>query len=462
MGATWQKLVQVITMLALGCLTALSAAAETRVPEAARANLTAEQLQAVENSPCGTALSKLLIYSATDADFRTTLEMARQGMHPPPPSAHPATNPWLGATSVEDLVTRMVVQGTQWCTAIPRISGNSDDGLKYISQMYWFYYQNPAGSSFAQGRSANPPHGTLVFNYLQEFAAETGKYMDSDTPEARQRIKEWIDDPRVEITDYQRRAAREYRSWNDFFARQLTIDESTKTIPSRPVTMPDRDYIIVAPTDCIMNPLAQIINSGGELTRKFIDNPLQLDTVLDVKYLPISVNELLGSAPNDLKNKFVGGTGLSCILMPNTYHHYHAPVSGTILHAEVVTGPTFGYNDWPNLFPANHNPAQPGTDFTQFQLYQHGVVIIEVTYQDYQGKEAKGYVASLPVGLDTIGSVQLVAKKGDVVTRGYSEIGYFLYGGSLDILLFSKGLATESIQTRMGNQIGVIDTGSLP
>jgi len=90
------------------------------------------------------------------------------------------------------------------------------------------------------------------------------------------------------------------------------------------------------------------------------------------------------------------------------------------------------------------------------------VVIIEVTYKDYQGKDAKGYVASIPVGLDTIGSVRLVARKGDTLTRGYSEIGYFLYGGSLDVLLFSKGLVTAAIQTRLGNQIGVIDTGALP
>jgi len=286
--------------------------------------------------------------------------------------------------------------------------------------------------------------------------------MDSDTPLARQRIKEWIANPRVEITDYQKQKPEEFHSWNEFFARRLFVDETTQTIPSRPVTMPDRDYIIVAPTDCIMNPLVQIVSNGGNLNRKFIDNPLQLSTVLDVKYLPISVDDLLGSTPAALKTEFVGGTGLACILMPNTYHHYNAPVSGKIVHAEVVSGPTFGYNDWPNLLPANHNAAQAGTDFSQFQIYQRGVVIIEVTYKDYRGRDSKGYVASLPVGLDTIGSVRLVAKQGDEVKRGYSELGYFLYGGSLDILLFSKGLATAAVQTRMGNQIGIINTGVLP
>jgi len=129
-----RKPAQAIAMIALACLSTRAAAADTVVSEAAiKANLTPEQLTSVAQSPCAGALGKLMHYAAEDADFRSTLELARQEMHPPPQSAQPATNPWLGATSVVDLVTRMVIQGTEWCSAIPRISGNNDDGLKYIS-----------------------------------------------------------------------------------------------------------------------------------------------------------------------------------------------------------------------------------------------------------------------------------------------------------------------------------------
>ncbi len=90
----------------------------------------------------------------------------------------------------------------------------------------------------------------------------------------------------------------------------------------------------------------------------------------------------------------------------------------------------------------------------------------EVEYKNAPGLEPKiltGYVASIPVGLDTIGSVQIEDDlKGKTVKRGYTRLGGFLYGGSLDILLFSKGLATGAVQTRMGNQIGVFNVGKTP
>jgi len=94
--------------------------------------------------------------------------------------------------------------------------------------------------------------------------------------------------------------------------------------------MPEKDYVVSAPTDCIMNPLVQVLSDKGVHQRHFISNPLQQDTVLDVKNIPINLMDLLGETPIDLKNKFIGGTGLSCVLMPNTYHHFHTPVSGTI------------------------------------------------------------------------------------------------------------------------------------
>ena len=152
------------------------------------------------------------------------------------------------------------------------------------------------------------------------------------------------------------------------------------------------------------------------------------------------------------------------MLMPNTYHHFRSPVNGTVVHAAVVPDNTFGYLDWPNWVPLDGNVGRPGTDFSQFQVFQRGVVIIEVKYPDLEGVEKKGYVASIPVGLNTIGSVVLNKDivPGKVVKRGYTELGNFLYGGSLDILLYSEGLASGVVQTRMGNQINLFNVGSPP
>ena len=44
----------------------------------------------------------------------------------------------------------------------------------------------------------------------------------------------------------------------------------------------------------------------------------------------------------------------------------------------------------------------------------------------------------------------------------HDEIGNFYYGGSLNILLFSKGLASPAVQVRMGNQIAILNAGKTP
>jgi len=441
-------------------------AALNRLNAAAPA-LSEQRRAEIAASPCAKSIGNLVIRSA-DPTVRRALQMALDGMRDPPPSAQ-TSNPWKEPKSVDELVDRLAAYAVDWCVALPKISGNSDDGLKYIGPMYWFSYRNIAGKHFVQGIDpASPPKplpGNL--NFFKDFSMETGAFMD--TPEYAGNVKQWIDDPRIEIADYQKKRVDQYRSWNDFFAREITVDTAARTIPSRPATMPldqypERDYLIVSPTDCIMNPVVQALDGKSGGPRRYIENPLQLDTVLDIKNIPISVDRLLGSAPAEIKQKFSGGTGLSCILMPNTYHHFHAPVNGKVVHAEVVNGPTFGYEDWANLMPSNHNPAQPGTDFSEFEVYQRGVVVIQVTYRGADRKPLTGYVASIPVGLDTIGSVVLDPgiKVGADVKRGYTRIGNFLYGGSLNLLLFSKGLATGSVQTRLGNQIGIINVGSTP
>lgn len=318
---------------------------------------------------------------------------------------------------------------------------------------------------------------TQFFDFLQDFNNARGTYMN--TSASTEYVEQWIDDPRVEIADYTKTNPSDYASWNDFFIRDLRREnpnDPSSDIVARPVTMsqyPDRDYIIVAPTDCVMNVLEQAVQYDptlGVTAKQYLENPIDFNTVINVKDYPISVDALLGSTPLDIKSAFVGGTGLTCVLMPNTYHHFHSPVNGKVVHAEIVSSGTYGYEDFPNWAPVTGNVGRAGTDFTQFQAFQRGVIIVQVSYKDYDGEELTGYVASIPVGLNTVGSVVLdeyIANASVTdpvpVKAGNSRFGHFLYGGSLDILLFSKGLVqTSAIQTRLGNQIGLIDTTNTP
>lgn len=382
------------------------------------------------------------------------------------------TNPWKAAGSGAGLAATMGEMFSAWCSDLPQISGTSDNALDPIQYFAWFYYRNAAGQDFVQGRDPADPASTLAAGpaFLAMFNTEYRAYMDS--PASAGEVGEWIADPRIEIEDYALQAPGDYASWNAFFTRALT-KSAGGGYPSRPVTMPDRDYVVVAPTDCIMNPLVQVLDQNGTNIRAYIENPLQMNTVLDVKNIPISIAALMGSAPEALKLKFDGGNGLACVLMPNTYHHFHSPVDGTIVYKEIVetgtpgTPGTFGYPDFPNWAPLSGNVGRPGTDFSQFQAFERGVVIIEVSYANLPGATPAtftGYVASIPVGLNSVGSVIFAdgVEVGARVTKGVTELGNFFYGGSLDIMLFSKGMISPAVQTRMGNQIAIINVGSAP
>jgi len=469
-------------------LTLAALAAALHVPSQAIAAPAAEA-----PSPCAEALAYLQSQYDNDRTTHLALDAINAGLQDLPYGYRyggSSANPWRTKTS-DELLGKLIDMFHAWCVALPAIEGDQDNALDPILYFSWLYFRNPAGVNFVQGRDPEGQPLATGPEFLDRWNKAYRVYMDS--PASTADVPHWAADPRIEIDDYQITNAANYGSWNEFFARNLKSD-AEGSYPSRPVTMPERDYVIVSPTDCIMNPLVQIVKTDvGEYHREYVDNPLQRDTVLDIKNIPISVEDMLGNAPEHLKEKFVGGSGLACVLMPNTYHHFHAPVDGKVLHAEVIseittkTPGTYGYSDFPNWVQAQGNVGGPGTDFSQFQAFQRGVIIIEVTYQALPGgpnkaKTRKGYVASIPVGLDSVNSVVLNTctnpprkpdgkpatdgvncfdVQGDVI-KGKTKLGNFFFGGSLDILLFSPGMVSPAVQTRMGTQIGVINTGESP
>ncbi|MCK4842441.1 MAG: phosphatidylserine decarboxylase [Methylococcales bacterium] len=436
-------------------------------------------------SPCSGSLQYLNSQYQQDPVTKKAFDKVYAGLTDLPTSytyEGSSKNPWKIARSGKGLHSMMVDMFKTWCTALPEIEGTSDNALDPILYFAWLYYQNQAGQDFVQGRDPSARGDILKTGpgFLSQWSDEYLSYMNSR--KSAKLVAKWVKDPRIEINDYEKTRRRDYKSWNEFFARNLKSDKAGN-YPSRPVSMPGRNYVIVSPTDCIMNPLLQVIKFDGNYERQYIDNPLQLDTVLDVKNIPISVNDMLGSVPDDIKAKFVGGSGLTCVLMPNTYHHFHSPVDGTVTHAEIVktgttgTPGTFGYPDFPNWVPLGGNVGGPGTDFSQFQAFQRGVIIIKVEYDNLPNMKPEkltGYVASIPVGLDSVGSVVLNTcdsqqtdhvncfKVGGKVQKGKTKFGNFFFGGSLNILLFSKNMISPAVQTRMGNQIGVINLGASP
>ena len=387
--------------------------------------LCAQTFLADPQSPCYESIRKLeeAYYSKDDTKFKDLLDSAFDNMQQLPPE-YPDGNPWIGK-KFSDLVIFM----NEWSTFLPTATGSHDSGLKYIEKFVWFYYKNQYGVDFVQ----KPPGREI----MQDFAKQRGKFMDSEASTAR--IANWLKNVRIEKEDYNLPDPNApdggFKSFNAFFARTLKDQEK-----SRPQTMPDRDYVISAPTDCIMNSIPQKITDAKTLIPTKGNQALNINDMLD------------GSKYAD---KFIGGTALSCVLMPNTYHRYHSPVGGHIVETRIIEDAFYGYDNFPVWAPPNGNVGYYGTDFSQFENFKRGYFIVDT------GKY--GHVAIIPVGLNTISSIVFNKRFANVtkpvpVKRG-DELGHFLYGGSLVIIIFEPDrYKSDAIRVRLGNQIGIFDT----
>ena len=385
----------------------------------------AEKSEANSNSPCYESIKKLeeVYFSKDDTKFKDLLDAAFKNMQQLPPE-YPDGNPWIGK-KFSDLVIFL----NNWCTFLPTIEGSHDTGLKYIQEFAWFYYHNQDGVDFVQKSPGR--------EMMQDFARQRGKFMDSEASNTQ--IANWLKDARIEKEDYNLPDPNApdggFKSFNAFFSR--TLKEQSK---SRPQTMPDRDYVISAPTDCIMNSIPQIITDANTRIPTKGNQALNISDMLDgSKYA----------------EKFIGGTALSCVLMPDTYHRYHSPVGGNVLETRIIEDAFYGYDNFPAWVPLNGNVGYYGADFSQFENFQRGYFIVDT------GKY--GHVAFIAVGLDTISSIVFKARFVNVtkpvpVKRG-EELGHFLYGGSLFIMIFEPNrYKSDAIRVRLGNQIGIFDT----
>ena len=147
-------------------------------------------------------------------------------------------------------------------------------------------------------------------------------------------------------------------------------------------------------------------------------------------------------ANSSYAEKFIGGTGLRCILTPTDYHHYHAPVNGRVVESrEQVNGVLYGGVPGPAMIDNVTN-------------FQRGYYIYET--------EEFGYVGMVPVGLSTIGSVvfeepyKYITPDAPVNIRKGDRVGHFEYGGSLVILVFEPG-RFEELTVAQGSRIGALN-----
>lgn len=298
----------------------------------------------------------------------------------------------------------------KWFYTLPAVSNGLDD----IIQFSLLYYHNLYGLRFV-----NEEPG---LSWTMYFVKEQGKFMDSH--QSTGSIKQWLSDSSLHNNEYIIPASG-YQSFNQFFTRTLKPG-------MRPVARVDDNSVIVSPVDGVVS---------------WLNVDLKSDSTLPVKgRMKLSVNQLLGNSM--FANNFIDGTALSVILLPKNYHHFHSPVSGQLVESKEDVGNVLFGSQLIDYFMNN------SFDFSVFENYKHGYFIIKT--QKY------GYVAMIPVGLETIGSVafenrvrDISAGKEIMVTKG-EKLGHFAYGGSLIIMLFEKN-RFNLLSVQQGQQIGIFN-----
>jgi len=301
----------------------------------------------------------------------------------------------------------------KWFYTLPTVSNGLDD-IVVFSELY---YHNPFGL-----RLVNQEPG---LSWTLYFVREEGKFMDSR--ESTGAIGEWQKDSSLHNQEYLM-PARGYQSFNDFFTRSLKSG-------MRPVSRPDDPATIVSPVD-------------GMVVSLNVD--LKLDSAVQLKgRMKLNLNQLLGNsrfAPH-----FIDGSALSLVLLPRNYHHFHSPVSGELLESKQDVGTALFGSQLIDFFDFGV------PDISVFENYKHGYFIINT--------RRYGYVAVIPVGLETVGSVVFEKELSDIgpgkevmVAKG-QKLGHFAYGGSMVVLLFEKD-RMPFVSVQQGAQIGVFSDQS--
>jgi phosphatidylserine decarboxylase len=354
-------------------------------------------------SDCPPVIKLKELYSS-DNDFQQVMNSMFANLQNLPDGT---PNPWQGKT-ISDLYDFL----NEWFYFLP----NSENGLDRIIEFTMLYYNNPLGMKFVLEEP-----GLSWTNY---FVEERGKFMDS--PASAKIVNDWLADRSLGNEDFVL-PEQGFQSFNEFFIRDIKPG-------ARPISAVKDNSVLVSPADGVIN---------------MINNDLQLDDQIPMKgKMTLNLTEMLDSSK--YASKFVGGTALTVVLMPYNYHHYHAPISGIVVESNENVGERlFGFTDLNDFI--NHGNVGYNKDFSVLEHFRHGYFIIKT--------EDHGYIAMVPVGLQTVGSVVfedrlklVVSGQEQKIYKG-EKLGHFAYGGSTVLLFFEKG-RFSSLKVQQGQRIG--------
>jgi phosphatidylserine decarboxylase len=219
-----------------------------------------------------------------------------------------------------------------------------------------------------------------------------------------------------------------FATFNDFFYRKLKEG-------ARPIADADDDHVLVSPADCRLT----VFPSVNDATQIWI------------KGRNFSLQSLL--VHPELVNEWKDCTLAIARLAPQDYHRFHMPCSGIVERHIHYNG------DYLSV-----NPLAIRSKMDVLDVNKRTCTVLNSCWGDD--------VLLIAVGAALVGSIELTAQAGQIVTKG-DEHGYFAFGGSTVILLFKKNTvifsrdlwrnSQNALETlvKMGDSIGkVVETDS--
>lgn len=288
-----------------------------------------------------------------------------------------------------------------------------EDWLDWCNDfLKWVPYENHNGNiiddklltfHFFMNQPSLLEKSKLLNTWMINYAKEVGSFLDTTNSLTPESLASFYKSPAYHLDEYKEDPSG-WHTFNQFFARQVKPGY-------RPIDGICDDSIIVSTADSVFKGYW----------------PITSESTVIVKNIEWSIEELLNYI--ELADYFHDGTFMHAYLSPTDYHRLHVPMSGKVLHSEVVPG-----NVYSEVIVQNKKLIKQrlkSVDNVGFQFSQaRGILLLETSY---------GIIGVLPIGMSLVSSVIMTAEPGVFLHKG-EEFAYFQFGGSDYIMLFPASM----------------------
>ncbi|TCO73164.1 phosphatidylserine decarboxylase [Marinisporobacter balticus] len=265
-----------------------------------------------------------------------------------------------------------------------------------------------AGNKFLEWIYDTKPGNTLLEIFVKKklFSSIYGKFQELSF--SRKKIKDFVGNLSIDMTEAERECIDEYHNFNDFFARKLKKE-------ARPMSF-DEEHLI-SPAD------------GRVLAYENLDK----DKLIQVKGSFYTLEEFFQD--KNLANEYDKGICIVVRLCPADYHRFHFPDNGIPRTTRRINGRYYSVNPIA-LRKIMGIYCQNKREITLFESDSFGKIILA------------------EVGATCVGSIIQTYKTGESVGKG-DEKGYFKFGGSTVILFLKKGQLKVDKDILLNTKLGL-------